>query len=75
MEAERQNLAESIIAAEKKQVEEKRRSEDLQQQLKAARAAAETVKLEMADYKQKATRILQVRARRRDNRWRHTDQP
>lgn len=59
MEAERQNLAESIIAAEKKQVEEKRRSEDLQQQLKAARAAAETVKLEMADYKQKATRILQ----------------
>lgn len=59
MEAERQNLAESVMAAEKKHMEEKRRSEDLQQQLKAAKSAAETVKQEMADYKQKATRILQ----------------
>lgn len=59
MEAERQNLAESIVAAEKKHMEEKRRSDDLQQQLKTAKAAAETAKQEMADYKQKATRILQ----------------
>ncbi|XP_056402236.1 golgin subfamily A member 5 [Hyla sarda] len=59
MEAERQSLAESVIAAEKKYMEEKRRGDDLQQQLKAAKAAAENVKLEMADYKQKATRILQ----------------
>ncbi|XP_069807153.1 golgin subfamily A member 5 [Dendropsophus ebraccatus] len=59
MEAERQNLAESIIAAEKKHMEEKRRGDDLQQQLKATKAAAENVKQEMADYKQKATRILQ----------------
>ncbi|XP_044128554.1 golgin subfamily A member 5 [Bufo gargarizans] len=59
MEAERQNLAESLIAAEKKHMEEKRRGDDLQQQLKTAKAAVETVKQEMVDYKQKATRILQ----------------
>ncbi|KAG8540443.1 hypothetical protein GDO81_019288 [Engystomops pustulosus] len=59
VEAERQNLAESIIAAEKKYMEEKRRGDDLQQQLKVAKASAETVKQEMLDYKQKATRILQ----------------
>ncbi|KAM3918411.1 golgin subfamily A member 5 isoform 1-T2 [Leptodactylus fuscus] len=59
MEAERQNLVESVIAAEKKHIEEKRRGDDLQQQLKAAKATADTVKQEMVDYKQKATRILQ----------------
>ncbi|KAG9481811.1 hypothetical protein GDO78_010829 [Eleutherodactylus coqui] len=59
MEAERQNLAESIIVAEKKHMEEKRKGDELQQQFKAAKAAAETVKQEMVDYKQKATRILQ----------------
>ncbi|CAJ0932085.1 unnamed protein product [Ranitomeya imitator] len=59
MEAERQNLAESVIAAEKKHMEEKKRGDDLQQQLKAAKSASETMKQEMADYKQKATRILQ----------------
>ncbi|XP_053330718.1 golgin subfamily A member 5 [Spea bombifrons] len=59
IEVERQNLAEAIVLAEKKHTEEKRRSDDLQQQLKAAKAAADSAKLEMADYKQKATRILQ----------------
>ncbi|KAM9293876.1 golgin subfamily A member 5 [Gastrophryne carolinensis] len=59
METERQNLAESVMTAEKKQMEEKRRCDDLQQQLKVARSAAEAVKQEMVDYKQKATRILQ----------------
>ncbi|XP_075048920.1 golgin subfamily A member 5 isoform X2 [Mixophyes fleayi] len=59
VEAERQTLAESVVTAEKKQMEEKRRSDDLQQQLKAARGTAESVKQEMMDYKQKATRILQ----------------
>ncbi|KAM4690016.1 golgin subfamily A member 5 [Rhinophrynus dorsalis] len=59
MEAERQNLAEAVVVAEKKHVEEKRRSDDLQQQLKSAKSAAENVKQEMNDYKQKATRILQ----------------
>ncbi|XP_073494381.1 golgin subfamily A member 5 [Phyllobates terribilis] len=59
IEAERQNLAESVITAEKKHMEEKKRGDDLQQQLKAAKSAAETMKHEMVDYKQKATRILQ----------------
>lgn len=59
MEAERQNLVDSVVSAEKKHMEEKRRCDDLQQQLKVAKAAAESVKQEMMDYKQKATRILQ----------------
>ncbi|CAI9561103.1 unnamed protein product [Staurois parvus] len=59
MEAERQNLVDSVMGAEKKHMEEKRRCDDLQQQLKVAKAAAESVKQEMMDYKQKATRILQ----------------
>lgn len=41
--------------------EEKLRVDDLQQQLKSAKAAAETAKQELQDYKHKATRILQVR--------------
>ncbi|MEE6494375.1 hypothetical protein FKM82_017118 [Ascaphus truei] len=59
MEVERQSLAEAVVAAEKKQMEEKRKSEDFQQQLKAAKGGVESVKQEMMDYKQKATRILQ----------------
>ncbi|XP_018414003.1 PREDICTED: golgin subfamily A member 5 isoform X2 [Nanorana parkeri] len=59
MEADRQNLVESVVAAEKKCMEEKRRCDDMQQQLKVAKAAAESLKQEMMDYKQKATRILQ----------------
>ncbi|KAG8430351.1 hypothetical protein GDO86_017936 [Hymenochirus boettgeri] len=59
MEVERQNLAEGIVLAEKKHMEEKRKGEDLQQQLKTAKAGLESLKQEMADYKQKATRILQ----------------
>ncbi|XP_068108367.1 golgin subfamily A member 5 [Hyperolius riggenbachi] len=59
LEAERQNLAESVVAAERKHMEEKRRSDDLQHQLKLAKSTTESVKQEMMDYKQKATRILQ----------------
>ncbi|XP_032812046.1 golgin subfamily A member 5 [Petromyzon marinus] len=59
LEAERQSLAESLTTAERRSGEEKRRSDEMQQQLKAARATAESVKQELADYKQKATRILQ----------------
>ncbi|XP_072285028.1 golgin subfamily A member 5 [Pyxicephalus adspersus] len=59
MEAERQNLVDSVVAAEKKHMEEKRKCDDMQHQLKVAKAAAESVKQEMVDYKQKATRILQ----------------
>ncbi|XP_078720733.1 golgin subfamily A member 5 isoform X1 [Lampetra fluviatilis] len=59
LEAERQSLAEALTTAERRSGEEKRRSDEMQQQLKAARATAESVKQELADYKQKATRILQ----------------
>ncbi|CAM9592136.1 unnamed protein product [Lampetra planeri] len=59
LEAERQSLAEALTTAERRSGEEKRRSDEIQQQLKAARATAESVKQELADYKQKATRILQ----------------
>lgn len=60
MEAERQNLAEAITASERKYVEEKRKSEEFQQQIKIAKANLESAKQELVDYKQKATRILQV---------------
>lgn len=59
VEVERQSLAESLTAAERKSMEEKRRAEELQQQLKSAKAGTESVKQELIDYKQKATRILQ----------------
>ncbi|XP_005986663.1 golgin subfamily A member 5 [Latimeria chalumnae] len=59
MEAERQSLAEAVNIAERKCVEDKRRADDLQQQLKGAKASLETAKQELVDYKQKATRILQ----------------
>ncbi|XP_029453692.1 golgin subfamily A member 5 [Rhinatrema bivittatum] len=59
MESERQNLAEAVTTAEKKYIEEKRRADDLQQQVKAAKVGIESAKQEMLDYKQKATRILQ----------------
>ncbi|XP_062974049.1 golgin subfamily A member 5 [Elgaria multicarinata webbii] len=59
MEAERQNLAEAVTTAERKYAEEKRRADESQQQVKGAKAALESTKLELVDYKQKATRILQ----------------
>uniref|UniRef100_A0A1A8PUQ6 Golgin subfamily A member 5 n=1 Tax=Nothobranchius rachovii TaxID=451742 RepID=A0A1A8PUQ6_9TELE len=59
LEAERQALAETVTAAERRAVEEKVRVDDLQQQLKSAKAAAESAKQELQDYKHKASRILQ----------------
>uniref|UniRef100_UPI003AB06544 golgin subfamily A member 5 n=1 Tax=Centroberyx gerrardi TaxID=166262 RepID=UPI003AB06544 len=59
VEAERQTLAETVTGAERRAAEEKHRAEDLQQQTKSARAAAETAKQELQDYKHKASRILQ----------------
>ncbi|XP_017274826.1 golgin subfamily A member 5 isoform X2 [Kryptolebias marmoratus] len=59
LEAERQTLAETVTAAEQRALEEKLRADDLQQQLKSAKAAAESAKLELQDYKHKASRILQ----------------
>ncbi|KFP29718.1 Golgin subfamily A member 5, partial [Colius striatus] len=59
MEADRQNLAEGITVAERKYLDEKRRADELQQQLKVTKNHLESTKQELTDYKQKATRILQ----------------
>ncbi|XP_039642424.1 golgin subfamily A member 5 isoform X2 [Perca fluviatilis] len=59
VEAERQTLAETVTAAERRAAEERLRVEDLQPQLKSAKAAAEAAKQELQDYKHKASRILQ----------------
>ncbi|KAM9355221.1 golgin subfamily A member 5 isoform 1-T2 [Pholidichthys leucotaenia] len=59
LEAERQTLAETVTAAERKATEERIRAEDLKQQLRSAKAAAESTKQELQDYKHKASRILQ----------------
>ncbi|XP_069493844.1 golgin subfamily A member 5 isoform X2 [Ambystoma mexicanum] len=59
MEVERQTLVEALSTAEKKHAEEKRRGDELNQQVKIHKASVESAKQEMIDYKQKATRILQ----------------
>ncbi|KAJ8289662.1 hypothetical protein GJAV_G00003880 [Gymnothorax javanicus] len=59
VEAERQALAEAVTGAERRGAEDRRRAEELQQQVKSARTTAETVKQELQDYKHKASRILQ----------------
>ncbi|XP_037550546.1 golgin subfamily A member 5 [Nematolebias whitei] len=59
LEAERQTLAETLTAAERRALDEKARAEDFQQQLKGAKAAADWAKQELQDYKHKASRILQ----------------
>ncbi|KFO21383.1 Golgin subfamily A member 5 [Fukomys damarensis] len=59
MEMERQNLAEAVTLAERKYSEEKKRVDELQQQVKLHKSNWESSKQELIDYKQKATRILQ----------------
>ncbi|NWH46652.1 GOGA5 protein, partial [Fregata magnificens] len=59
MEVERQNLAEGITVAERKYLDEKKRADELQQQVKVTKNHLESAKQELTDYKQKATRILQ----------------
>ncbi|CAN9501962.1 unnamed protein product [Ophioblennius macclurei] len=59
LEAERQTLAETVSAAERRAADEKLRLDDFQQQAKSAKAAAESAKQELQDYKHKASRILQ----------------
>lgn len=60
MEVERQNLAEAVTLAERKYSEEKKKVDELQQQVKLHKSSLESSKQELIDYKQKATRILQV---------------
>ncbi|XP_054988938.1 golgin subfamily A member 5 [Sorex araneus] len=59
MEVERQNLAESVTLAERKYSDEKKKIEELQQQIKTYKSSLDSSKQELLDYKQKATRILQ----------------
>uniref|UniRef100_A0A672JMF7 Golgin subfamily A member 5 n=1 Tax=Salarias fasciatus TaxID=181472 RepID=A0A672JMF7_SALFA len=59
LEAERQTLAETVSAAERRAADEKLRVDDFQQQVKSAKAAADSAKQELQDYKHKASRILQ----------------
>ncbi|XP_003408884.1 golgin subfamily A member 5 isoform X1 [Loxodonta africana] len=59
MEAERQSLAEAVTVAERKHSDEKKRVDELQQQVKMHKSSLEASKQELIDYKQKATRILQ----------------
>ncbi|XP_022277492.1 golgin subfamily A member 5 [Canis lupus baileyi] len=59
MEVERQNLAEAVTLAERKYSDEKKRVDELQQQVKVYKSNLESSKQELIDYKQKATRILQ----------------
>ncbi|KAK5886850.1 hypothetical protein CesoFtcFv8_017844 [Champsocephalus esox] len=60
VESERQTLAETVTAAERRAAEERLRVEDMQTQLKSNKSAAEGAKTELQDYKHKAARILQV---------------
>lgn len=60
MEVERQNLAEAVTLAERKYSDEKKRVDEMQQQVKMYKSNLESSKQELIDYKQKATRILQV---------------
>lgn len=60
MEVERQNLAEAVTLAERKYSDEKKKADELQQQVKMNKSNLESCKQELIDYKQKAARILQV---------------
>lgn len=53
-------MAEAVTMAERKYSEEKKKVDELQQQVKLHRSSLESSKQELLDYKQKATRILQV---------------
>ncbi|XP_070578497.1 golgin subfamily A member 5-like [Ptychodera flava] len=59
LEQEHRSLAESLTSFQQKYNSEKGHSHELSVQLKTAKSNLESVKTEMNDYKQKATRILQ----------------
>lgn len=61
MEAERQNLAEAVTLAGRKYSEEKKKVDELQQQVRLLRSGLESSRQELVDYKQKATQILQTK--------------
>ena len=59
-EAEQQSLAESLNNAQRKVNDERTRVTELSAQLKTAKSQVEEARKELNDYKEKATRILQV---------------
>uniref|UniRef100_A0A8C4QHZ6 Golgin subfamily A member 5 n=1 Tax=Eptatretus burgeri TaxID=7764 RepID=A0A8C4QHZ6_EPTBU len=59
LESERQGLLETLANAERRASEAKNLTNQAQQKNKMSTAALDTLKQEMTDYKQKATRILQ----------------
>ncbi|PIK56292.1 putative golgin subfamily A member 5 [Apostichopus japonicus] len=58
LEGDQKNMAEAITTAQQKFADEKAHSSALSQQLQTARHSMEEAKNELADYKQKAARIL-----------------
>ena len=56
-------MAEAVTLVERKYSDEKKRADELQQQIKMLKSNLESSKQELIDYKQKATRILQVSVR------------
>ena len=60
LDAEVQTLAESVRTTQKRLNEERARVSDTNNQLKTAKSQAEAAKEELNNYKDKATRILQV---------------
>ena len=59
-ETEQQSLAESLNNAQRKVNDERTRVIELSAQLKTAKSQVEEARKELNDYKEKATRILQV---------------
>ena len=60
-ESEQQSLAESLNSAQRKANDERTRVTELSSQLKTAKSQVDEVRKELNDYKEKASRILQVK--------------
>ncbi|KAL8590077.1 hypothetical protein ACOMHN_034308 [Nucella lapillus] len=63
MEQELKSLADALTAAERKISEEKSKAAEANGQLKTVKAVLESTRQEMAEYKEKASRILQSKER------------
>ncbi|XP_061173626.1 golgin subfamily A member 5-like isoform X2 [Saccostrea echinata] len=63
LEQEQRSLADALTAADRRATEEKSKASDLANQLKAAKQSADSARQELADYKEKAARILQSKER------------
>lgn len=63
MEQELKSLADALTAAERKISEEKAKAAEANGQLKTVKAVLESTRQEMAEYKEKASRILQSKER------------